>query len=310
MSEERVQLSEERKSPELSRIVAGVMSWGAWGKKLGPQEMNRLMHECIDTGITSFDHADIYGHYTTEADFGKALALSPELREKIELITKCGIKLVTPNRPSHQIKSYDTSKKHIITSVESSLKNLQTEYIELLLIHRPDPLLNPYEVAEAFAQLREQGKVKFFGVSNFTPTQLDALDAYMLFEEEIVTNQIEASLLHLEPFQDGTLDQCVMMGFSPMIWSPLGGGNLFQTPSEDSSVQRIQNIADELSQKYNASLDQLALAWLLAHPTNMLPIIGSANIDRIRTAWNSLSIELEREDWFKLLEAATGQAVA
>ncbi|MDX2301636.1 MAG: aldo/keto reductase [Microscillaceae bacterium] len=307
--ETRIKLSEERKSPTLSRIVAGVMLWGEWGKKLNPQGINRLIQACIDLGITSFDHADIYGHYTTEADFGKALALSPGLLKKMELITKCGIKLVTPNRPEHQIKSYDTSRKHIIQSVENSLKNLQTDTLDLLLIHRPDPLLDPMEVADTFALLRSEGKVKYFGVSNFSPTQLDVLDAYMVFEDEIVTNQVEASLLHLNPFWDGTLDQCLTMGFSPMIWSPLGGGKLFETPSEDIQVQRIQEVSIDLMKKYEVSLDQLALAWLLQHPSQMIPVIGSASLERIRASWQALSVEMEREDWFKLWQASTGEEV-
>ena len=165
----KIKLAES--TPYFSRIVWGVMKWGCWGANLGSQEMLRLMEEGIELGVTTFDHADIYGDYTTEHEFGAALALRPGLREQIQIVTKCGICMKSKNRPEHSVKSYNVSRGHIVASVERSLKNLQTTYIDLLLIHRPSPLLDPEAVAEAFSALKRDGKVLDFGVSNFSPAQ-------------------------------------------------------------------------------------------------------------------------------------------
>ncbi|MEO1653530.1 MAG: aldo/keto reductase [Bacteroidota bacterium] len=293
---------------DFSRIVAGVMLWGAWGKNLNAQDMCGLIEQCVDLGVTTFDHADIYGHYTTEKTFGEALALQPSLKDKIEIITKCGIRLVTPNRPANKIKSYDTSKAHIIASVERSLADLGVDRLNLFLIHRPDPLLDLNELIEAIGELLESGKVMHFGVSNFKPSKVDTLDAYF-FDLELATNQVQASLLHLDPFEDGTFDQCMTMGISPMAWSPLGGGKLFMAQSDDPQVNRIRPVAQTLMEKYGASMDQIALAWLMRHPAQILPVIGTGRFDRIASAWKALEIDMEREDWFALLEASKGKEV-
>lgn len=293
---------------DFSRLVAGVMLWGEWGKQLSAQEMCRMIEQCVDLGLTTFDHADIYGHYTTEKAFGEALALQPSLKDKIEIISKCGIRLVTPNRPDYKLKSYDTSKAHIIRSVENSLEYLGIERLNLLLIHRPDPLLDPYGVIEAFSELLESGKVMHFGVSNFKPSQVDTLDAHF-FDLELATNQVEASLMQLKAFEDGTFDQCMTMGVSPMAWSPLGGGKLFQENSDDPQVQRVRPVAKALMEKYGAAMDQIALAWLLRHPARIFPVIGTGRFERIASAWKALEIEMEREDWFALLEASKGKEV-
>lgn len=300
---ETLKLSEN--GPRFSRIVAGVMQWGAWGKQLAPRQMLRLIEQCVELGVTTFDHADIYGHYTTEAEFGAALKRKPALREKIQIVTKCGIKLVTPNRPQYKIKSYDTSAVHITQSVEQSLKNLQTDYIDLLLIHRPDMLLHPDEVAEAFTNLRQAGKVKYFGVSNFTPSQFAMLNARI----ELVTNQVEASLLHLASFTDGTFDQCLQHRIKPMVWSPLGGGEVFGE-SKDDRILRIQQTAKALATKHDASLDQVLLAWLLRHPAQLLPVLGTVRSERIQAATEALQLELTREEWYELWQASTGEEVA
>lgn len=300
---ESVQLAAN--GPRLSRIVAGVMKWGDWGRQLDTQEMLRLIEQCIESGVTTFDHADIYGHYTTEAAFGAALKLQPALRERMQIVTKCGINLVTPNRPQHRIKSYDTSKNHILKSVEQSLQNLHTEHIDLLLIHRPDVLLNPDEVAEAFSNLRQAGKVKYFGVSNFTPSQFALLNSRI----ELVTNQVEASLLHLDPFIDGTFDQCLQHRIRPMVWSPLGGGDIFGEPKDDRTL-RIQQTAKSLATKHDAALDQILLAWLFRHPTQLLPVLGTTRIERIQAAVAALHIELAREEWYELWQASRGAEVA
>lgn len=291
--------------PTFSRIVSGVMTWGIWGKDYDTQSMNTLLNQVVDLGITTIDHADIYGHYTTEAAFGQALAQSPALRSQIQLISKCGIKLVTPNRPDHLIKSYDTSKVHILQSVDQSLKNLQTDYLDLLLIHRPSPLMDADEVGEAFEQLKATGKVRHFGVSNFTVSQMELFASRF----SMVTNQIEANLLHLDPFLDGTLDYCQTKRFKPMAWSPLGGAAFFGNP-DDEKVQRIQKTAKAIGQKHgDYQVDQILLAWLLQHPSGILPVLGTGRIERLQAATKATELSLSQEDWFALWSASIGEEV-
>ncbi|WP_459209720.1 aldo/keto reductase [Aquimarina rhabdastrellae] len=297
----RIQLNEDI---SLSRIIAGVMNWGVWGANLSVNEVQSLVAACVDIGITTFDHADIYGHYTTEALFGEAIKAS-SIRTKMQLITKCGIKLVTPNRPEHRIKSYDTSKAHILASVEQSLQNLHTDYIDVLLIHRPSPLMHPEEIAEAFSILKKEGKVRAFGVSNFTTTQFEMLHQFV----PLVTNQIKTSVLYRDAFTDSTLDQCIKQGINPMGYAPLAGGQLFSSDS-DETLNRIRQILKELSQKYKAGIDQILLAWLLKHPSKILPVVGSSKITRIQAAYQALTIDLTREEWFMIWEAAEGKEVA
>ena len=290
--------------PTFSRLVFGTMKWGVWGWKLRTRAIIQLIEESIEAGVTTFDHADIYGDYTTESDFGKALKVRPDLRKKLEIVTKCGINLITPNRTQHRIKSYSTDKNHIIKSTENSLTTLGVNHIDLLLIHRPSPLMHPDEMAEAFTQLRAQGKVRHFGVSNFTVSQFEMLQSRF----SLVTNQVEASILHLPPFLDGTFDQCLKKRISPMAWSPLGGGNLF-TEQGEVRIQRIQKVANELCDKYDATPDQIYLAWLLKHPSKILPVLGTARIDRVRAAVDALRIDMTDEEWFMLWSASTGKEV-
>lgn len=204
-----------------SKIIAGCMSLGKWGIGMNSQQYLSHIKGCIELGITTFDHADIYGHYTTEFEFGDALKSDKSLRQTIQLISKCGICLVTPNRPLHRIKYYDTSKTHILSSVEKSLENLGTDYLDLLLIHRPDPLMNPHEIAEAFRILKESGKVLHFGVSNFSQSQLLLLNSYFPIE----VNQFEASILQTKSFFDGVTDSCITHGIQGQAWSPLAAGS-------------------------------------------------------------------------------------
>ncbi|MEO1449140.1 MAG: aldo/keto reductase, partial [Bacteroidota bacterium] len=212
---------------------------------------------------------------------------------------------VSDNRPQYTHKSYDTSREHIIRSVENSLQALHTDFLDLLLIHRPSPLMDPSEIADAFATLRQQGKVRYFGVSNFTPSQFDMLSTYT----ELVTNQIQASVLYRDPMLDGTLDHSLAMGYRPMAWSPLGSGRIF-TDLEAEDVQRVRAVAAELAPKYgDAGLDQLLLAWLQRHPAGILPVLGTARPERVRDAVAAEQIELSRADWFKLWEAAAGEEV-
>ncbi len=289
---------------DFSDIIVGTMRLGSWGEKFDESRYQKFIEQCIGIGATTFDHADIYGDYTTEAEFGNVLRKQPSLRGKMELITKCGIRMVAENRPEHRIKSYDCSKAHIIASVENSLKALGTDYLDLLLLHRPDYLLHPDDVAAAFTQLEEEGKVLSFGVSNFSASQFAVLNA----SYPLQTNQIELSLLHLDPLDDGTLDQCLQHKISPQAWSPLGGGQLFR--SDASNVQKIRMIAEMLCEEYSASMDQIMISWLRQHPSKIRPVLGTSKFARVQSAVEALDIQLSRTHWYELLQAATGKTIA
>ncbi len=283
-----------------SRIIAGTMTWGIWGKQLNTSQMIDLMHHCKDAGITTFDHADIYGGYTTEADFGKAFAESKINRESIELISKCGIQYEAETR-QNTIKHYDYSAEYIIWSAETSLKNLQTEYLDLFLLHRPSPLMHPEEVAKAIDHLKTQGKIKNFGVSNFTPSQMTMIGT----KNTITANQIQFSLTDFDAMHDGTLDCMITNSILPMAWQPLG--TLFREQNEQT--ERIHKVLDTLTEKYNATKDQLVLAWILKHPANVHPVIGTTTKERITNAAKAVEIELDLQDWFTLLVESQGHKV-
>jgi predicted oxidoreductase len=290
--------------PRFSRLAVGLWRLASWG--LGDGELLDLIHASLDLGITTFDHADIYGDYTCEQLFGRALALQPALRERIQLVTKCGIKLVSKNRPEHTINHYDTSRKHILAAVENSLQMLRTDHVDLLLIHRPDPLMDADEVAGAFAALKQAGKVLHFGVSNFTRWQFDLLASRL--DLPLVTNQVEVSVLHMDALHDGALDQCQGLGISPMAWSPLGGGRLFESSDEQAIRVRgaLSSVGKELG---GASPDQVALAWLLRHPAHIVPVLGTGKIRRIRSAAQAETLEMSRQQWFTIWSASAGQPV-
>lgn len=285
-----------------SRISLGFWRLNEWG--LAPRGLLKLIHACLDQGITTFDHAAIYGEYTCEKQFGDALAAMPALRERMQLVTKCGIRLAGPNGPS--LHHYDTSRRHILASVDDSLRNLRTDRIDVLLIHRPDPLMSADEVAEVFMELHQSGKVRYFGVSNFTPWQVDLLASRL--ELPIVTNQIEVSVLHLDPLHDGSLDQCQRLRICPMAWSPFGGGSLFtgDTPRAARVLDALRRVGEELG---GAPSDQVALAWLLAHPAGIVPVIGTGRSERVASATNALALELSREQWFTIWCASSGTDV-
>ncbi len=292
------------KNFELSRLIIGTMRLGDWGVKMDTASLESFVEECLALGLKDFDHADIYGDYTTEQDFGALLTIRPDLRDKIRLTTKCGIKMLSPNRPDHKIKSYDSSKLHILQSVENSLKVLKTDFIDLLLIHRPDFLMNPQELAEAFESLQKAGKVLHFGVSNFTTSQFELLHSYF----PLVTNQIEISISHLQPFYDGSLDQCLKYNIVPTAWSSLGGGVLFQD-TKDERVLRIRKTGMALAEKYGAQLDQILLAWLMKHPSGIIPVLGTSKISRVKSALAACNIKLSHEEWYELWQASVGTEV-
>jgi predicted oxidoreductase len=274
--------------------------------KLSDERLLSLLVASLDLGITTLDHADIYGDHTCEGLLGRALGLQPSLRQRLQLVGKCGIKPASPNRPENKVKHYDTSKAHILGSVEASLQALHTDYLDLLLLHRPDPLMQPDEVAEAFSQLRQEGKVRHFGVSNFASWQVHLLGSRLPFP--LVTNQVELSLLALDVLHDGTLDQCLRLHMTPMVWSPLAGGRIFS--SDEPPARRVRQALREIGEELNmASLDQVALAWLFTHPANVLPVLGSNNLDYLRSAAAANDLRLTRQQWFQLLEAAAGRPV-
>ncbi len=283
-----------------SRIIAGAMTWAHWGKQYSTSQIIDLMQHCIASGITTFDHADIYGSYTTEASFGAAFAQSGIHRESIQLISKCGIQLQVENR-QNTVKHYEYSADYIVWSAENSLKYLQTDYLDLLLLHRPSPLMHPDEIAKAIDQLKTQGKIKNFGVSNFTPSQMNMIGS----KNEITTNQIQFSLTDFDAMFDGTLDYMMTNSIIPMAWQPLG--SIFREQNEQTT--RIHKVLDDLTQKYNATKDQLVLAWILKHPSNIHPVIGTTTAERITNSAKSLEIELSLEDWFLLLEESQGHEV-
>lgn len=292
------------KSTNISSPVAGCMRWGIWGANFTTAQYRQMIESCLQYGISNFDHADIYGDYTTEEEFGEALKENPSLRQHMKLITKCGIQMLASNRPEHTIKSYNTSKEHIIRSAERSLQNFGTDYLDVFLIHRPDPLLDPSEVAEAIEQLKQQGKILSFGVSNFLPHQTNLLSAYTLIEY----NQVEISVVQLNAFTNGTLENCLQHKIIPMAWAPLGGG-LF-TDESHPRFRAITATLTELAEKYNTGLNEILLAWLHTHPSGIQTIIGTTKIERLLQAKVASAIRLDREDWFKLLTASTGEDVA
>jgi predicted oxidoreductase len=277
--------------PELSRIIAG-----AWRWTLSENQVAQLIHTSLDVGITTFDHADIYGDHSNEELFGNVIRKEGSLRERMEIVTKCGIKFPSQKRPSSWVKHYDTSKQHITWSVDNSLKMLHTDRIDLLLIHRPDPLLNPTEVAEVFTSLKQSGKVLHFGVSNFTPTQFEMLQSYLPFP--LVTNQLEISITHNLPLFDGSLDILMKHRVCPMGWSPLGGGKLM----ENGKTELFSKAS-----KYNATEAQLSIAWLLKHPSSIFPVVGTTKPERIVESSKAVNLELGLQDWFEMLKVAQGK---
>ncbi|WP_108422448.1 aldo/keto reductase [Flagellimonas amoyensis] len=288
-----------RNIDKFSRIVSGTMTWGSWGRQLSKKEMVELMHHCIENGLTTFDHADIYGSYSTEADFGNAFADSGIKREDIQLVSKCGIQL-TRGR-DNRINHYQYDKDYIIWSAEQSLKKLRTDHLDLLLMHRPSPLMDPFEMAEALQQLLDSGKVKHVGVSNFTPSQVALLEKAI----PVSANQVEFSLTHDEPMYDGTFDDCIVGKRLAMAWSPLG--DFFREKNE--RTKRIKKVMGPLMEKYGADESQLLLAWILKHPANIYPVIGTTSKERIILSAKAAEMELELQDWFALLVASQGHDV-
>ncbi|MCZ8089383.1 aldo/keto reductase [Flavobacterium sp.] len=284
---------------QLSPIVAGTMNWGIWDKKLSTSEMIHLINICIENKISTFDHADIYGSYTTEAEFGKAFAESKMAREKIQLISKCGIQLEGSRK--NEIKHYDYSKEYIIWSAENSLKNLQTDYLDVFLLHRPSPLIVADEIAEAIEKLKKDGKIIDFGLSNFTSSQTELIRQ----KTEINYNQVQFSATHHEAMLDGSFDYMQVHGIRPMSWNPLG--TVFREDTEQT--RRLKKVLAELVEKYGVGSDTILLAWILQHPAKVIPVAGTVNIARIQQLMKAVELKMDKQDWFTIWAESMGNEV-
>ncbi|KUJ61540.1 aldo/keto reductase [Flavobacteriaceae bacterium CRH] len=285
----------------LSPIISGTMNWGVWDKNLTTKEMENMIQICIENKITTFDHADIYGDYTTEADFGKAFQNSKISREKLQLITKCGIQLVNENR-NNKIKHYDYSKDYIIWSVEESLKKLKTDYVDVFLLHRPSPLMQADEIAEAVEKLKAEGKIIDFGLSNFTNSQTELIRQ----KTEVSYNQVQFSATHFEAMVDGSLDYMQTHGIRPLSWNPLG--TVFR--EDTKKTRRLKKLFSTLLEKYHLGADTLLLAWILKHPAAVIPIAGTVNVARIQSLAKAVELEMDKEDWFAIWTESMGDDVA
>jgi predicted oxidoreductase len=284
-------------SIQKSSIIAGTMNWGKWGRNFDQTAIQQLIATCITEEITTFDHADIYGGYTMEAAFGTAWAEMNIDRKQVKFITKCGIKSVCEER-DYSIKHYDYTKEHIIWSVENSLKNLQTEYIDVLLLHRPSPLMETEVIAEAISELKNSGKILDFGLSNFTPSQTDLIKKY----SSVAYNQIQFSATHLQAMLNGELDYMMQHNIQPMAWNPLG--SVYK--EDNSQTMRLKELLKKLTIKYGVSDDVLLLAWVLKHPAKIQPVVGTTQINRIKNLKQLNGFELELEDWFAIWTESIG----
>ncbi|MCE9970742.1 aldo/keto reductase family oxidoreductase [Aeromonas salmonicida] len=286
--------------PTFSRLIMGYWRLMEW--QLSPAALLDLMKYHLDLGVTTIDHADIYGGYQCEEAFGHALRLEPSLRDRMEIVSKCGIALTA--KPEHALNHYNTGKAHIIASAEDSLRKLATDHLDLLLIHRPDPLMDADEVADAFISLKQAGKVKHLGVSNFSARQFELLQSRLPFP--LVTNQLEISPLNQSTTLDGTLDLCQQQRIKPMAWSCLGGGRLFEGQEYAPLRAELEQIRHEVGAQ---NIEQLVYAWVMMLPSQPLPLIGSGKRERIAAAVAAESIALTRQQWFRIRKAALGYDV-
>ncbi len=302
-----------RSGTKVSAVGYGCMRIaGTWDRSKFSPELEAVGRSALlaawESGYTLFDHADIYAHGECESIHGRLLKENPTMRDEILLATKCGIRWAgdagedSPHR-------YDFSKKHILWSCEQSLRRLQTDRIDLYQLHRPDYLMDPHEVAEAFSELSGSGKVRWFGVSNFSPSFVETLQAAL--PDPLLVNQVEVSFGHLDRFRDGTLDQCLKLGMTPLSWSPVAGGWL-ASDSEPEHVDRISiwKLIGEMAEKYKTDRAGVCFAWLLRHPSRIIPIVGSTNPERIKSAEKSTEILMSREDWYSLFVEARGEKLA
>lgn len=292
--------------PEFSRLVYGTWRIFDHPATATPQQMVERLHLCLDLGITTIDTAEIYGLYRVEEFLGETLRHDKGLRARLEIVTKCGIYVPCEFHPERKVAHYNATAARIVKSAEKSLRLMGIDHIDLLLVHRPDWLTHADETAEGLNRLLKEGKIRSAGVSNYNVHQFELLNSRM--DQPLVTNQIEFSLLHMDPIYDGTADQAQRLRFCPMAWSPLGKGVLMDPANPASARLHAKTI--ELSARHDgATLDQLAFAWLLGHPSRSLPIIGTNKVERLRSAAKSAAIRLSREDWYGMWEAAQGNPI-
>ena len=282
------------------------MAYGMWrigeGADTSPAHIQAKIEACLENGITTLDQADIYGAYGAEALLGTALKDSPRLREQVEIVTKCGIIAPMGRHADKRVKYYDTGRTHIQQSVDLSLQLMNIQYIDLLLIHRPDPMMDHHETGDALDGLIQSGKVKAVGVSNFKPHDWDLLQSAMT--TRLVTNQIEMSVMAIDAFTNGDLAHLQRLGIPAMAWSPLGGGALFASPAPGIAAK-----LKEVAARFDTDMASLAYAWLLAHPTQIVPVVGTNSIDRIKALGRVSELQLDRQTWFEIYAAALGQDV-
>ena len=295
---ERITFSDDL---EMSRIVYGMWRLGD-DSDTSPTHVEAKVEACLAQGITTMDQADIYGAYTAEAILGAAFKASPSLRDKVELVTKCDIIAPIGRHSDARVKYYDTSRAHIHAAVERSLKDLNTDRVDLLLVHRRDPFMDHHETGRALDDLVASGKVRTVGVSNFLRNDWTLLQSAM--SNRLITNQVELSVLHYEPFLTGEVQWMQEFGFSPMAWSPLGGGGLFGPEGE-----KVRPVLDRMAREQNVDAAAIAIAWLLAHPAKILPVMGTNTLSRIETFQDATSVVMDRQDWFEILTAAQGHEV-
>jgi predicted oxidoreductase len=286
----------------LSRLVYGMWRLGD-DPDTSPARVQAKVEACLAQGITTMDQADIYGGYVAEALFGAALRVAPGLRDRIEIVTKCGIVAPVGRHAAARVKHYDTSAKHITASVEASLRDMATDRIDLLLIHRPDPLIDPWETGAVLDGLVASGKVRAVGVSNFRPWDMRLLQSAM--QNRLVTNQIEISLGCHEAFVNGDLAHLMEIKAAPMAWSPLAGGRLLS-----GAAGPLRLLLERLAQEAGTDWSAVAIAWLLHHPARILPVIGTNDPARIALASDALRVPMDRQTWYELYSAALGREVA
>jgi len=286
---------------DFSQIIYGMWRL-ADGKNSDNKSVSNKINLCLEQGITTFDQADIYGDYSAEALFGRTLKENKALRNKIEIVTKCGIVAPCGKYSDVPVKYYDTSKKHINASVNASLKNMNIDHIDMLLIHRPDPFMDHYETGHALDELVKSGKVRSVGVSNYRPYDWELLQSSM--NNQLHTNQIELSLQSIESFTNGDVAFHQKNASPIMAWSPLGGGKLMTDKNE------LTNKMDEIASNYNVDRSAVAISFLLTHPANIIPIMGTNNINRISKISDAFKVKMDRITWFELYTAALGREVA
>ena len=288
---------------DVSRMACGVWRW-ADAPDHSPATTARRIQACLDQGITSFDHADIYGDYRCETVFGDALRAQPALKRQLQIITKTDIMLLSKVWPQTRVKHYDTSPGHVRGSVERSLQRIGVDVIDLLLIHRPDPLMDAQALGNCLDSLIDSGKIRAAGVSNFMPWDLDLLQSAM--RHRLVTNQVEISLLHTAPFTNGQLAQAQQLKLPPMAWSPLGGGRLF---GDAPAALRLKPMLERLAKQAGTDTTAVAVAWLLHHPARIVPVLGSNDLQRIATFSQAFQVPMDRQTWYELYELAQGTEV-